>query len=258
VGGDADAALNVGLDELARAGSEHLDPGYVARYDRKASLDPDEDIAVLGAHGFDADSTLIDIGAGTGTFALAAARVCKRVIAVDVSPAMVAVMRRKVSEASLTNVDCVTAGFLGYEHSGPPADVVYTRNAMHHLPDFWKAVALQRIARVLRPDGMLYLRDLVFAFDLRDAGKLIREWLETGRASPEDGWTRDELEAHVRDEFSTFSWLLEPMLTRAGFEILAARHDGRRVYARYLCRRAAPPPTSNEASRAHPSPPASG
>jgi hypothetical protein len=34
-----------------------------------------------------------------------------------------------------------------------------------------------------------------------------------------EGWTRAELEAHVRDEHSTFTWLFEPMLRRAGFEI---------------------------------------
>ena len=37
---------------------------------------------------------------------------------------------------------------------GPPADGVYTRNALHQLPDFWKALALGRIARMLRPGGV--------------------------------------------------------------------------------------------------------
>jgi hypothetical protein len=36
----------------------------------------------------------------------------------------------------MTNLDCVQAGFLTYEHIGPPADGVYTRNAIHHLPDY--------------------------------------------------------------------------------------------------------------------------
>lgn len=47
---------------------------------------------------------------------------------------------------------------------------------------------------------------------------------------------RGELEAHVRDEHSTFTWLLEPLLTHAGFEILD-RHVGTRIYATYVCRR---------------------
>jgi len=59
----------------------------------------------------------------------------------------------------------VQAGFLSYEHEGNAADIVYSRNALHHLPDFWKAVALERIAGILKPDGTPRLRDLVFDFD---------------------------------------------------------------------------------------------
>ncbi len=35
-------------------------------------------------------------------------------------------------------IECVRAEFLSCEHSGPPADAVFTRNAVHQLPDFWK------------------------------------------------------------------------------------------------------------------------
>ena len=64
------------------------------------------------------------------------------VTAVDVSPAMVATLRQRAAAEGLTNLVAVQAGFLTYEHAGPPVDGVFTRNALHHLPDFWKAVAL--------------------------------------------------------------------------------------------------------------------
>ncbi len=38
------------------------------------------------------------------------------------------------------------------------------------------------------------------------------------------GWTRPELAEHVRDEHSTFTWLLEPMIERAGFDISDATY----------------------------------
>ena len=222
------------LDETAFAGPEHLDPAYVAGYDRKAGLDPPRDVAELG---LGAASTLVDLGAGTGTLALAAAPLCKRVIAVDVSPAMVAATRAKAAERRVTNVECVEAGFLTYEHTGDSADVVYTRNALHHLPDFWKAIALCRIADMLSPDGVLRLRDLVFAFPSRDADRFIERWLDSATLSSEEGWTRDELEVHLRDEHSTFTWLLEPMIEQAGFEIVRADYGEVRVYADYTCRK---------------------
>lgn len=220
------------FDELAHAGHEHLDPAYVAGYDRKAGFDADaaEEVRLLRDLGLDERSELVDLGAGTGTLALAAAPACRRVVAVDVSPAMVAEIGRKVASASVSNVDCVQAGFLSYEHRGAPADVVYSRNALHHLPDFWKAVALHRLASILRPGGILRLRDIVFAFEAREAERFVGAWLENAGT-----WSRAELEEHVRNEHSTFTWLLEPMLERAGFEITEAQYDSRRVFARYVC-----------------------
>lgn len=230
-------ALERLFDELRYAGPEHLDPEYVERYDRKAGVDPTTDLADLVERGLNHESTLIDLGAGTGTFALAAAKLCKRVVAVDVSPAMVSVIQMRASEQGLTNVEPVQAGFLTYEHTGAPADFVYTRNALHHLPDFWKAIALHRVADLLRPDGVLRLRDLVFSFELHEAERSIESWLENAAQRPEDGWTRGELEVHLRDEYSTFSWLLEPMLERAGFAIERAEYGKFGVYADYICAR---------------------
>ena len=225
------------FDELARAGSEHLDPDYVAAYDRKAGFDADaaEEVRMLRALGFDEESTLVDLGAGTGTLALAAAPRCARVVAVDVSPAMVAATEEKVAERGVSNVECVRAGFLSYEHRGAPADVVYSRNALHHLPDLWKAIALERIARTLRPGGILRLRDIAFAFEPHEVERFIGAWLRSGRERPGEGWTRAELEAHVREEYSTFTWLLEPMLERAGFAIEEVDYGSRRVFAHYVC-----------------------
>ncbi len=145
------------LEELALAGREHLEPEYVAAYDRKAQFDPTEDLEELCSLGLGPASTLIDLGAGTGTFAVAAASVCRHVIAVDVSPAMVAAIEAKAAREHVPNVEGVQAGFLSYEHGGPPLDFVYTRNALHHLPDFWKGIALRRIADVLVPSGVLRL-----------------------------------------------------------------------------------------------------
>jgi hypothetical protein len=92
---------------------------YVAGYDRKARFDPVEDLFVLRAYGLDANAALIDFGAGTGTFAVAAASVCERVIAVDVSPWMLDAIRKKAGAAGAANMDCVQAGFLSSNTRAP-------------------------------------------------------------------------------------------------------------------------------------------
>jgi ubiquinone/menaquinone biosynthesis C-methylase UbiE len=223
------------LDELAHAGPEHLDPAFVAGFDRKQGYpDPAEDLAVLREHGIGQAATVVDLGTGTGRFALAAAPLVRRVVAVDVSPAMLAVLRQRVTEARLGNVECVRAGFLSYEHTGAPADAVYTRNALHQLPDFWKALALERIANLLRPGGVLRLRDLIFDFQPGEAEAVLDGWLDDAVADPARGYTRADFAEHLRTEFSTFRWLLEPMLAAAGFTVVTADFDGS-IYGAYTC-----------------------
>jgi SAM-dependent methyltransferase len=214
------------LDELAHAGAEHLDAGYVGAYDTKSPTDWSEDIAILQAFGVGTTSTVLDLGAGTGTFACAIAPYVARVVAVDVSEPMVAAMRAR-------GVEAVHAGFLSYEHDGDPPDAVFTRNALHHLPDFWKAMALARVARLLRPGGILRLRDLVYSFEPEEADAAIARWLASAPDDPARGWTAAQLAEHVRQEHSTFTWLLEPMLERAGFEIRDRWLSPTQMYATY-------------------------
>jgi ubiquinone/menaquinone biosynthesis C-methylase UbiE len=234
MGHDGEVVEHWALDELAHAGPEHLDRDYVAGYDRKAGVDRIDDLEALRRHGIDETSTLVDLGAGTGTFALAVAPHCRRVIAVDVSPAMVDFLKARISHAALTNIECVRAGFLSYQHAGPPADAVYTRNALHHLPDFWKAIALNRIARIVRRGGILRLRDLIYDFQPAEADTAISRWLDRAEGDPVVGYTRQDLAEHVRSEYSTFRWLLEPMVDAAGFDIVEADFD-RSIYGRYIC-----------------------
>jgi ubiquinone/menaquinone biosynthesis C-methylase UbiE len=223
------------LDEFAHAGPEHLDDAYVATYDQKAGVDWSAELAELRGLGLDATSTLVDLGAGTGGLALAAAPRCRRVVAVDVSPAMLAVLRDRAARAGLRNLECVHAGLLTYAHTGALADFVYSRHALHHLPDLWKAIALARVASMLRPGGVLRLRDLIYSCELGAAVPTIEAWLAGASTQPGIGWTRAELETHLREEHSTFSWLLEPMLERAGFAIRRVEYSDSRIFADYVC-----------------------
>jgi SAM-dependent methyltransferase len=157
------------------------------------------------------------------------------VIAVDVSAPMLAIVAEQAQKRGIVNVEGVRAGFLTYTHRGEPADFVYSRHALHHLPDFWKAVALTRIAAMLRPGGIFRLRDLMYSFDPRETKRVIESWLAHASERPEDGWTRAELETHVRQEYSTFTWLLEPMIERAGLKIQEEEYSDSQIYAAYTC-----------------------
>ena len=224
------------LDEVSHAGAEHLDPSYVDGYDTKAGYDPTDDIAALELVGLSPNSIVIDLGAGTGTFAIAAAKRCGHVIAIDVSAAMAEAIRRRSAADGVHNLTVVQAGFVSYDHCGAPADIVFSRNALHHLPDFWKAIAVTRIHAMLRPGGILRLRDLIFDFDPANAQHALDAWLNGASPDPAGGYTADELRAHVREEFSTYRWIIEAMLDHAGFQILTCDYR-RSVYGTYTCRR---------------------
>ena len=188
---------------------------------------------LLRSAGLHQGSTVVDLGAGTGQFALAAAEVCRRVVAVDPSPVMLGLLEEKARSRSAP-LQIVRGGFLTYDHHGEPPDLVYSRYALHHLPDFWKVVALTRIRRMLRPGGFLRLWDVVYHFPADEAEERIERWCATGSSSDDGGWTRAELEEHVRDESSTFTWLLEPMILRTGFEIRDVSYSDDGFFAKYL------------------------
>jgi len=227
------------LDEVSSAGRENLDPEHVARYDTKEDAGAEAEVRLCRTLGVNQESTVVEFGAGTGQFTLAMARWCARVVAVDVSPVMLEALRASVEATSSTNVEVVEAGFLTYEHQGEPADLVYSRYALHHLPDFWKAIALTRIRRMLRPGGLLRLWEVVYSFEPSEAEDRIEAWCATGGTAVDDAWSRTELEEHVRDEHSTFSWLLEPMAQRCGFRIEATDYSPDGIFAEYLLRRTA-------------------
>lgn len=227
------------LDERAYAGREHFDEQHARRYDAKMDAQATQEIALLQEAGvLGPRSSVVEIGTGTGQFALAAAQVCETVVAVDVSPVMLARLAEKLDRCAVSNVDAISAGFLTYRHSGEPADVVYSRFALHHLPDFWKVIALRRIADMLRPGGVLRLSDVVYSFEPADAEHCIEAWITEGVSTDvEHGWTRAEFAEHVRDEHSTFTWLLEPMIARAGFDIVDATYSASGMLAQYLCKK---------------------
>lgn len=168
------------LDESSYAGRENLDAAHVERYDAKEDASAASELALLQSLGLARDSLVVEFGAGTGQFTVVVASACARVIAVDVSEPMLTRLRSKVAELDVSNVELIRAGFLTYEHVGRPADFIYSRYALHHLSDFWKALAFIRLRRMLRAGGVLRLWDVVYDFAPADAEARIEAWCATG------------------------------------------------------------------------------
>ncbi|MGH9039698.1 MAG: methyltransferase domain-containing protein [Acidimicrobiia bacterium] len=126
----------------------------MARYDAIEAADAALEVALLADLGLGQDSVVVDLGSGTGQFAVAAAARGARVVAVDVSPVMMRALQAKVGAAGLANVDLVEAGFL-------------------------------------RPGGVLRLWDVVYHFDPGAAEERIEAWCATAGIDIEGGWCRE-------------------------------------------------------------------
>ena len=181
------------------------------------------------------DHTVLDMGCGTGAFAVYVAERCKRIYAVDVSKPMLRCARRKAKKARLNNIEFHHGGFLTYDHQANPVDAIVSTVVLHHLPDFWKLAGLKRLAQMCKPGGKLYLFDVVFSFDMNDYESRLAQWVKS--TDERIGMMfAEEVKIHVREEYSTFDWIMEGFLERAGFIIETANY-GNDLMAAYLCTR---------------------
>jgi ubiquinone/menaquinone biosynthesis C-methylase UbiE len=179
------------------------------------------------------DQTILEMGTGTGEFALAAARHCSKVYAVDLSTGMLNYARKKGESRSIRNVDFLQGGFLTYEHRGEMLDAVVTQIALHHLPDFWKQIALLRMAHLLKDGGKLCLRDVVYSFDVANYGEYFQRLISQASTRGGEDFARI-MSDHVRNEYSTLDWIMQGMIERAGFDIVRTEHR-HGFFGLYLC-----------------------
>ncbi|MGH9279475.1 MAG: class I SAM-dependent methyltransferase [Acidimicrobiales bacterium] len=78
-------------------------------------------------------ATVLDVGAGPGRFSLAIADRAERVVAVDPSSKMLAILRRRAREAGIANVKTVTGTWM--DAAVEPADVVLCSHVLPLIAD---------------------------------------------------------------------------------------------------------------------------
>ena len=104
---------------------------------------------------------VLDVGCGTGTLAIGAARAAAgvRATGLDADPAILARAREKTAGADLEiGFDQGMSTALPYADAS--FDVVLSTLFFHHLPDDSKRETADELVRVLRPGGRLVVGDL--------------------------------------------------------------------------------------------------
>jgi ubiquinone/menaquinone biosynthesis C-methylase UbiE len=205
--------------EFAPVGVDLDSPGSVESYDRNQGTQAVTDDQLLDRLKVGGDTVFVDLGTGTGSLPVRAALRGAQAHGVDVSENMVDFARSRAAKAGVV-INHHRAGFLTYSHQADPADVVTTRSALHQLPDTWKQVALNNVASMLKPGGTFYLWDVIWSFPPAEMLTQLPAWIAATATAPGEGFTAESFETHVREEFSTFGWVLEGIIERAGLDIV--------------------------------------
>ena len=98
-------------------------------------------------------------------------------------------------------------------------------------------MALSRIFNALKPGANFYLRDMVFV-SMPDGVDRDVEGLADFSIKNHD-FERESVMTHMRDEYSTFGWVMERMLTETGFTLVAADYHAP-LHGTYLLRKPKP------------------
>src|SRR3979490_562516 len=156
--------------------------------------------------------------------------------AMDISPAMLALAKIYARDRKVA-VRTQPAGMLSFAYQPNSYDLIVSEFTLHHLPDFWKAVALARIFAALKPGANFYLRDIVFVSMPDDVERDVDQWADFTIKNHD--FEREGVVTHMRDEYSTFGWVIERMLTDVGFTLEAVDYHAP-LHGTYLLRKPKP------------------
>lgn len=141
-------------------------------------------------------TSVLDVGCGGGALARRLAVPGRRIVALDLSPEMIARARRRVPDPSVT-FHC--GNFFEHDFAGEQFDCVVTLTTLHHMPT---EAAVARLVSLVRPGGRLVIHDLRRDDGILDclrsytglAHRAGRRLLKTGSPLPpkplRDAWAR--------------------------------------------------------------------
>ena len=212
-----------------------LDSAVASIYDRHDNSEVRARTA-LNMLGVQKGWRVADIGCGNGVLATEAALMGADVDAIDISPAMLALAELYARDRRAV-IRAQPAGLLSFAYEPNSYDLIVSEFTLHHLPDFWKAVALSRIFAALKPGANFYLRDIVFVRMPDGSERDVEEWADFNIKN--HNFERGSVATHMRDEYSTFGWVIERMLTEVGFNLVSVDYHAP-LHGTYLLQKPKP------------------
>jgi ubiquinone/menaquinone biosynthesis C-methylase UbiE len=183
--------------------------------------------AVLAAVTLPPGAQVVDLGCGTGQLSLPLAERGAKVLAVDVSAAMLRQLQENARERRILGVEGLAMPIERLSLPPRSADVIVTSYALHHLRDADKGQVVAAAYQWLRPGGSLVIADMMFGRGGTSQDRaIIRSKVRTLAKKGIGGWWRIVKNSYrylVRVQerpVSMTAWT--EMLTSAGFTAITA------------------------------------
>jgi ubiquinone/menaquinone biosynthesis C-methylase UbiE len=158
----------------------------------------------------EAGQRLLDVGCGPGTITTGLARAVApgEVVGIDVSEDVIASARTHAAESGVTNARFEVANVYALPYEDASFDVAHAHQVMQHLAA--PVDALREMRRVLRPGGLVAVRDADYAtMTAWPRAASIDRWLEVYHAVAQRNGADPDAGRRLR------SWV-----TEAGFEVV--------------------------------------
>ncbi len=105
---------------------------------------------------------VIDLGCGSGQLALPLALHAKKVVAVDIAPTMLQILKDKAAKAGITNIDTLCSSLEALEIEPSSLDLAVSNYVLHHLSDQQKQEVVKKTLTWIKPGGRLIIGDMMF------------------------------------------------------------------------------------------------
>ncbi|HIJ89965.1 MAG: class I SAM-dependent methyltransferase [Desulfobulbaceae bacterium] len=102
---------------------------------------------------------VLEYGCGTGMVSRALSQDVRKIVAVDTSPRMLEVLRRKAEEEKIGNIETLVHDLTRQPLPDKDFDLAISSMTLHHIPDI--EALLHQFFAALKPGGYLAVADLV-------------------------------------------------------------------------------------------------
>ena len=118
--------------------------------------------AVIAKANSSSEYEVLDLGCGSGQLALPVSMMAKSVIGVDISPLTIELLKSKLTQKGIENVQTMTASIQELNFAEGSFDLILSNYALHHLGDDQKQWVVNQGFHWLKPNGRMVFGDMMF------------------------------------------------------------------------------------------------